>query len=247
MKQLGFALLTIIVYTVLFHSLGVAILLVGAIAFHEYSHLLAAQKMGLPTRGFFLLPFVGGVALVAGRYRRYSQQAFVVLAGPVGGGLLALVTAGAYLLLGFPWLAAAAYWMCFLNLFNLAPLSFLDGGQLMGTITYSINRTLGVVCVAVSTVIAVLVILHFNPVLGLMIAWFGGSAAWKEIQNLKAWNNGQTYLCPDTWINPPKKLSILQMSGTILGWGFTAAVLAFTMSILTTLEPAAANLRYFFQ
>lgn len=226
LKQIGSALLTFAVYS-FFLNWKVGLLLVVAIGFHEYSHLFAARKMGLQTKGFFLMPFVGGVALVAQRYRTLGEQAFVVLAGPIGGGLLAVATAGLYYLTGqqHAWMAAAAGWMCLLNLFNLLPLSFLDGGQLMGTITFTINRTLGFVCMAVSTVIAAAWLLKMSPVIGMLIVFFGGSSLLMEYRNWKNYREGNYYLCTEDYLNPPTKLAPWQMTLTISAWLLTAGVL----------------------
>lgn len=233
LKQIGFAIFTFAVYTALVNWQAALMLTVG-VGFHEYSHLWAAKRMGLQTKGFYLMPFMGGVALVADRYRTYGQQAFVVLAGPVGGGLLALVTAGAYYLTGWPILAAAAAWMCWLNIFNLFPLSFMDGGQLMTTLTYSINRKIGVYIYVASTLVACVVLFYFNWVLAMLVILLGGASVWSELKNLKAWQEGQRYLLSESWTNPPKALSKKQMALTILGWVGTLLVLGVVLMILKT-------------
>lgn len=231
LKQIGSAVLTFAVYSLLI-KWEAAALLVVAVGFHEYSHLYAARKFGLPTKGFFLMPFIGGVALVAGRYRSLGQQAIVVLAGPIGGGLLAGVTAGVYFLTGWSFLAAAASWMAMLNLFNLLPFSFMDGGQLLGTITYSINRTLGFFCYAISTVVAIAVLMWMAPVLGCLVTLFGGGSLWNEYKNWKHFRAGQTWLCTENYLYPPSKLSPAQMSVTIGAWALTTGLLLLLASVL---------------
>jgi len=224
MKQIGFAIFTFVIYTMLVNWQAALMLTIG-VGFHEYSHLWAAKRMGLHTKGFFLVPFMGGVALVDDKYKTYGQQAFVVLAGPVGGGLLAGATAAAYYLTGYPALAAAAAWMCFLNIFNLFPLSFMDGGQLLSTITYSINRTLGVVLYTLSTLVASVVLWHYNAVLAFLVIFLGGLGTWSEIKNWSAWRKGQTYLLSDNWLNPPKALTKGQIALTVAGWLGTIVLL----------------------
>src|ERR1700722_4962725 len=140
----------------------VSLLLMTAIGFHEQCHVWAAQYLKLKTKSFIFIPFLGGISFVLGSHKTRMQQAIVVLGGPVGGGLLALIIAGIYYLTGIPWLAATSYWMFWLNVMNLLPFAFLDGGQLLGCITYSINQTLGVVCFAVSTFIGAIVLAQFN-------------------------------------------------------------------------------------
>lgn len=210
LKQIGYALATFAVYTWLLNW-KVALLLTIGIGFHEYSHILAAKMMGLKTKGFYLVPFMGGVALIEGRYRTYGQQAFVVLGGPIGGGLLATVTAVVYYITGYPILAAAAQWMFFLNLFNLLPMSLLDGGQIMNTITYSINHTFGVVMLTISTVAAVVVLWFWNPILAGLALVYGGFYAWSEIHSWFAKRDGRTWLMTEAQRNPPVSLSTGQL------------------------------------
>jgi Zn-dependent protease len=243
LKQIGSIIVTFLVYAFLVPpapNWAAAAMLVVGVGFHEMSHLWAAKHLGLRTKGFYLVPFMGGVAFIEGPYKRYSQQAFVVLLGPVGGGLLALVTAAAYYLTGLPFLAAAASWMCFLNLFNLLPLSFMDGGQLMDTVAYSLNRTLGMVLHVGSTLIAAVVLWHFNPVLTFLVCIFGGSSVLLEIRNWKAFREGKTYLCPDSYLYPPTALSKKQMAMTVAGWLSTVVILGGVYFVLSSVP--AANL-----
>jgi len=236
-KQLGSLLLTFVVYSI-FINWKAAILIMISIGFHEGCHLWAAQYLKLKTQGFFMLPFVGGVALVAEKYKTLGQQAFVVLAGPVGGGLLALLVAGGYYLTGWPILAVAATWMLFINLFNLLPLSMLDGGQLLGTLTYSINRTLGLVVYAISTIVAPFIIFKFNVTIAIMIAIFGGLSLHLEYKNWRAFKNGQYHLCTEDYLNPPKKLSKVQMAGTLMGWVLAAVVMLLAIKYLPDFNSA---------
>lgn len=237
-RRVIWALITIAIYAFFFHSIWVALLIAGAVSWHEMSHLWAAKKMGLKTLGFTLYPFIGGVATVDDRYKTYGQQSFVVLAGPMGGGLGAIATAILYVVLykffhlDLGWLCAAAYWMCFLNLFNLLPLSFMDGGQLMNTMTYSINRTLGVFCYGISTLVAAALFAFMAPVLAMFIAFMGGISLMAEFKNWQAWRKGQTWLCSDSWNNPPQRLTILQGLATAFLWVITIVVLAGTMVYL---------------
>lgn len=251
-KQIGAAILTITVYTLLFHSVWTALLLAFGVGWHEYCHLMAARKMKMETKGFFLLPFIGGVAVVTGSYASYAEQAFIVLAGPMGGGALAVLSAIIYFILSHvfhlsvPWMAAAAYWMCYLNLFNLLPFSFMDGGQLMGTITYSKNRTLGVACLLSSTIIAIILLMMVAPILGLFIAVIGGSSVYGEMRNWNAWRQGKTWLCTSSWISPPQKLNNQEIYLTIGCWIISIIVLYITMYFLYQLAPDQTNFSYLF-
>lgn len=231
MKQVAAAIITVAIYTALL-GWKVALLLAVGVGFHEYGHLWAARRMGLETRGFYLLPFMGGVALVAGRYRTYSQQAFVVIMGPLWGAFLALVSFGVYLLTHQVFWLQASAWMALLNLFNLLPLSFMDGGQLMGTITYSINKTLGMVFHTVSTVIAVFVLFHYNPLLSGIVGFFGGASVAREIRDWYQFRKGNLWLVSDNYMERPKSLSIWQMVLVSTSWAALSAALFGLMTII---------------
>jgi Zn-dependent protease len=252
-KKIFWAIATVAIYSFVFHSIWPALLLAGAISWHECCHLMAAKKMGLQTRGFTLYPFIGGVAVVGERYRSYGQQAFVVLAGPFGGGVGAVLTGAVFLglhhwfHLNVGWLCATAYWMAFLNLFNLLPLSFMDGGQLMDTVTYSMSRTLGVVCQVISTIIACALLLMINPILGIFIVLFGGMQVYGEVKNLINWKQGTRWLCNDYWNNPPKSLNLMQGAATVVGWILTTVMLTALMIVLHKVNADASTLGYFFR
>ena len=244
-KQVYSALFTALVYTVIFNW-KIALLLMASAGFHEYSHLFAARKLGMKSKGFFLVPFVGGVALVGDRYKTLWNQAIVVIAGPFGGFVLAAVTAGVYLLTGIQFLAASATWMCMLNLFNLFPFSFMDGGQLLGTLTYSINRTLGLVCTTISTVVAVVLLLWLSPIIGSLILIVGGYSLYKEIMNWKHYRNEAFYLCSVDYLFPPYRQTKLQMAMTVVMWSLTAGLLiglVYAMSIYPAADPGTLFVR----
>lgn len=230
-KQIGLALFTFVVYTIFFNW-KISLLIMAAVGFHEYSHLFAARKLGLKTEGFFMLPFIGGLALVSDNYKKLSDKTIIILAGPVGGGLLAGITAGLWYLTGFKWLAISAFWMAVLNLFNLLPLSFLDGGQLLTSIAYSVNRTFGVVVLAISTLLAGALIFRLNIAVAVFLVVFGGMNVYREIKNWYYDRKNQPWLVSSDWLNPPFPMNWKQMLLTISGWILTAGLLLLLMSVL---------------
>lgn len=234
MKQIGLAILTFTIYSLIWNWQVAATICIG-IGFHEYSHLWAAKKVGLATKGFYLIPFIGGMALVTEGFKTRRDQAFISIMGPIGGGLLALATIVAYMLTGNHMLGAASVWMVYINLFNLLPLSILDGGQLMDTITYSINRTVGFVFKTISTVVGMVIIWHFfSPILAVFIGILGISQIISEYKILKTINHfrltqGIEGLHVDHFIsdliNEPKTMSKMNMVYTVFAWFSTASVL----------------------
>jgi Zn-dependent protease len=104
---------------------------VGLILIHELGHYFEARRLGLNPSLPVFLPFLG--AYVALRNAPFDpwRSARVSMAGPVVGGLGAL----AFLVIGEAsgsrLLTALAYTGFLLNLFNMIPIGFLDGGHMM--------------------------------------------------------------------------------------------------------------------
>lgn len=122
-----------------------ALVILIAIGFHESGHVWAMKRLGMKTKGFYFLPFMGGVAIQEEGHKTHANQAFVAIMGPVWGFALAVATYIVYLVTHQPIFAAVASWMALVNLFNLLPVNPLDGGQLMRTITFSVHSSVGLV------------------------------------------------------------------------------------------------------
>src|ERR1035437_9641078 len=108
------------------------------IAIHEYGHLVFARLQGLAVSSPIFLFGFGAVVRTAG-FRDARQEAIVAIGGPLtgtGAALLCYLFAAApphghtrYLFL------ALAYWGCLINLFNLIPMSPLDGGRVASAVS----------------------------------------------------------------------------------------------------------------
>jgi putative peptide zinc metalloprotease protein len=236
-KQVIAGIITFTLYASLL-SWKLALLLMIGVGFHEMCHLWGAQYLGLKTKGFYFLPFIGGVSFVDEKYKSLAQQAFVALAGPAGGGVLAGLTALVGVLTHQPFLLAAANWMAIMNLFNLLPLSFLDGGQVMNTITYSVNRTFGFVCMVISTITASILISRLNLFLGTVISIIGGLQCGNEYRNWKAYKDKKFDECSEYYLNPPTKMSNFQFCQTMAGWVIISGLILLLMGFLSTYPEA---------
>lgn len=147
-----FAAATFASYAFLF-TWKFALMVLVAIGFHEAGHVWAMKRMGIKTKGFYFLPFLGGVAIAEEQYKSHGQHAFISIMGPVWGFALACVTYALYLITGMPLFAAVASWMALINLFNLLPVNPLDGGQIMRCITFSVHGTVGLVFLGLSIIV----------------------------------------------------------------------------------------------
>jgi Zn-dependent protease len=96
---------------------------------HEMGHYVAARQRGLEVGAPTFIPFVGAWIALKDQPVDVETEAYVAIAGPVVGTAAAL---GVYLLARSEdsgLLLAISYSGLFLNLFNLLPISPLDGGR----------------------------------------------------------------------------------------------------------------------
>ncbi len=104
---------------------------------HEMGHYIAARQRGLPVGLPTFIPFVGAWIEMKQMPHNAETEAYVGLGGPVLGSVGALAcylyaeNAGPEL----NWLMAVAYAGFFLNLFNLIPISPMDGGRITAVLS----------------------------------------------------------------------------------------------------------------
>jgi Zn-dependent protease len=103
-------------------GLGVVLL----IFFHEMGHWLEAKREGLNPSWPVFIPFLGAYV----KYTRGNpwQTTRVAIAGPILGGIAALACYAVAKSDGSDLFLALAYFGFVINLFNLLPVSILDGG-----------------------------------------------------------------------------------------------------------------------
>ncbi len=140
------------------YALGFVVL----IFVHEAGHALAMRQQGLRAGAPVFIPFVGAIIAMKDLPRNAHVEAVVGIGGPVLGTLGAMVC----LLVG--WLTDSLFWYALastgflINLFNMIPISPLDGGRVVGVI----SRWLWVAGYAVG--IAVLIVTR-SPLLFLIL------------------------------------------------------------------------------
>src|SRR5436190_267033 len=98
---------------------------------HECGHLLAAKRLGLKVGAPVFIPFMGALIALKEAPRNAWIEAQVGIGGPMLGTLGAGICEVIYLAGGNPLFRALAYSGFFLNLFNLMPVGFLDGGRIV--------------------------------------------------------------------------------------------------------------------
>ncbi len=126
---------SVAVYSVMF-TVEFALALIGVLVFHEYGHLRAMKKFGIPTKGMYLIPFVGGLA-VGDLPKTRWQDVYISMMGPVFGLIMTLVFYIVYLATESHFAGLVASTSALLNLFNLIPVYPLDGGRVVKSLVFS--------------------------------------------------------------------------------------------------------------
>jgi Zn-dependent protease len=98
---------------------------------HECGHLIAAKRIGLKVGAPVFIPFMGALIALKEAPRNAWIEAQVGIGGPLLGTIGAAICELIYLTTGNLMFRALAYTGFFLNLFNLAPVGFLDGGRIV--------------------------------------------------------------------------------------------------------------------
>jgi Zn-dependent protease len=130
LKTGGSMFITIWLYAMVW-GVWFAVGFVLLIFIHECGHLLAAKKLGLKVGAPVFIPFMGAFIALKEAPRNAWIEAQVGIGGPMLGTFGAGICEVIFLATGNPMFRALAYTGFLLNLFNLAPVGFLDGGRIV--------------------------------------------------------------------------------------------------------------------
>jgi Zn-dependent protease len=129
------ALLSFAIYGAAFgwaFGLGIIFLLF----LHEMGHVLVLRSKGVPASAPIFIPLMGAFVAMKGMPRNAKDEAEIAIAGPITGTIAALLCLIPFLLGSQSGLwPTLAYFGFFINLFNLIPVSPLDGGRIVGAIS----------------------------------------------------------------------------------------------------------------
>jgi Zn-dependent protease len=102
---------------------------------HEMGHVIQLRREGIEASAPLFIPFLGAVVGAKSLGDDAAAEARVGLAGPILGTLGAAACIPLYLATGDDIFKALAFTGFFLNLFNLVPLTPLDGGRAMAALS----------------------------------------------------------------------------------------------------------------
>lgn len=153
--------LSLAAYSWLF-SFQFAVSLIVCLMVHEYGHVRAMQYFGMKTKGIYLIPFLGGLALSDEKINTRWQSIVIALMGPFFGLALSLGFLLAYTITGEVFFAGLSVFNALLNLFNLLPVVPLDGGHVLKSISFSVNSVFGLVMCVAGALLGVTVSYYFG-------------------------------------------------------------------------------------
>jgi Zn-dependent protease len=186
---------TALLYAQLFGwAFGVGIVLL--ILVHESGHVVVARVMGLPVTLPIMIPFLGAFVSMKQQPKTVAQESIMAIGGPILGSVAAGLCYLGYLAMPSTstgqLLRALAYFGFLINLFNLVPVTPLDGGRVLSLLSKWFN-------VAGLAIAAGLLLFewsnggHVSPVLFLVII-FG---AFSTFQRFRSTQENPAYYAVD--------------------------------------------------
>ena len=131
----GFSFLASIWFYSLFYGWTFALVFVILIAIHEGGHVVFVRAFGLSAPAVYFVPGMGAFTTWKSAPTSVFQESAIAFGGPLFGGLAALACYAYGMTTGSGFWISAAYVAFFLNLFNMIPIGFLDGGKMTGAIS----------------------------------------------------------------------------------------------------------------
>lgn len=164
----------------------------ACVVLHEFGHVLAARRYGIPTRDVILLP-IGGLARLARMPDEPRQELVVALAGPAVNVVIAALLSPLVYLGSSGFLGQLFAINVILFVFNMLPAFPMDGGRVLRALlarrmhyvratdlAASIGKGMAVL-LALAGLFGIPGLWSANPML-LVIAWFVWSGAGREAE-----------------------------------------------------------------
>ncbi len=171
-------------------SIEFALMLIACLVVHEYGHVRAMKYFGIKTKGIYLIPFVGGLAVSDDKITTRWQDVVISLMGPAFGLITSVLGVVLYYATEMEIFAGVAVLSALLNLFNLLPILPLDGGHVLKSISFSMRFLDWFKRVFIRGVIWLMVKLHLwlNAVGVFLICWGAGNCLRMARPSLLAFN-----------------------------------------------------------
>ncbi|WP_186578808.1 site-2 protease family protein [Aquibacillus kalidii] len=123
----------------LFYGWKFAIAIIYLLFIHELGHLVAAKVKKIPTSPAIFIPFMGAaIGIDPKKIPNARTEFFIAYGGPLAGLISIIPAVLLYFITGNPYWALIIHLGAFLNLFNLFPISPLDGGRIVSVLSTKI-------------------------------------------------------------------------------------------------------------
>ncbi|TCP23806.1 Zn-dependent protease [Scopulibacillus darangshiensis] len=136
---------------------------------HEMGHLVAAKQKGIKTSPAVFVPFLGAVIGMKEQPKDAATEAYLAYGGPLAGLISIMPAIGLFYMTDEPYWALVIMLGAMINLFNLFPVSPLDGGRIVGVLSTKIWFV---------ALIVFLVFLFYNPSPLLFLIFIFGIFTW---------------------------------------------------------------------
>jgi Zn-dependent protease len=118
-----------------FYGPWFALGLVVMILLHEMGHVIEIRRQGMKATAPLFIPFMGAAIFQRSHPRDALKQAEIGIAGPIAGTIAATAAFVLYGSTQQPLFLLWAYLGFWINLFNMLPIGFLDGGWIMAAVS----------------------------------------------------------------------------------------------------------------
>ncbi|MGC5325912.1 site-2 protease family protein [Brevibacillus sp. SYSU BS000544] len=119
----------------MFYGWKFAVALVYLIFVHEMGHLIAAKQKGIKTSPAIFIPFAGALISMKEQPRDAETESYLAYGGPLAGLISFLPAIPLYWWTNDPFWGLVIYLGAMINLFNLLPISPLDGGRIVSVLS----------------------------------------------------------------------------------------------------------------
>ena len=148
-----------------------AVAIIYLLFIHEMGHLVAARRKGIKTTPAIFIPFMGAVIGMKEQPKNAATEAYLAYGGPLAGLISVIPALILYEFTGQPIWALVIMLGSLINLFNLFPVSPLDGGRIVGVLSPNL-WLLGLIGLAIYTYFFPSVLLIIIIILG-VFSWWG--------------------------------------------------------------------------
>lgn len=175
------------IYYLIFRDAKSIALLLAVIIVHECGHFIAMRAFGYSNVRMLFVPLFG--AFVSGRPAAVDpgRKMIVLFAGPLPGIILGMICAYIYTVNHGHIFYLLALMFIFLNVFNLLPLTPMDGGQMLQVLFPEHSKwvqTLFIVLASMALGWIAYITRNYLLIILILLLWFRLVAIWRPLRNV---------------------------------------------------------------